>query len=199
MATSQIKLVLLGDTAVGKTSIVQRFVYGNYNEENPPTIGASFTSKVMEIPNTSETMKLQIWDTAGQEKYKSLASMYYKDATAALLVYDITSQESFENIKFWVKELKDNVGDQLVVAIAANKSDLIEEEMVDMESASQFANEVGAVFKQTSAKENIGIFDIFLSICLTIRPDLADIAHQTSTASTSNSNKRSNSQSVKEI
>ena len=174
MSSQQVKLVLLGDTGVGKTSIVQRFVYNNYREENPPTIGASFMSKVMEIPGTEQTIKFQIWDTAGQEKYKSLASMYYKDASAAILVYDITSKQSFDAIKFWVKELKENVQDELVIAIAANKADLIEHENVELSVAQKYSSEIDAIFKQTSAKDNIGIDDVFLKICMNLRPDLAD-------------------------
>eukprot|EP00824_Muranothrix_gubernata_P014619 TRINITY_DN302_c0_g1_i1.p1 TRINITY_DN302_c0_g1~~TRINITY_DN302_c0_g1_i1.p1 ORF type:complete len:240 (+),score=15.47 TRINITY_DN302_c0_g1_i1:25-720(+) len=174
MTSQQVKLVLLGESGVGKTSIVQRFVYNNYREENPPTIGASFMSKVMEIPGTNHTIKFQIWDTAGQEKYKSLASMYYKDAAAAILVYDITNRSSFDAVNYWVKELNENVQTEMAVAIAGNKADLIENEEVPLGQAQKYSQSIKAIFKQTSAKENIGIDDIFLQICLKLRPELQE-------------------------
>ena len=171
MNSSQIKLVLLGESGAGKTSIVHRYVNNKYNEENPPTIGASFLSKVVELPN-DQTIKLQIWDTAGQERYRSLASMYYKDAAAAVLVYDTTSIKSFEGIKYWVNELRTNIPTQITIAIAANKSDLLEKEEVDLSIGQGFAKEHNALFRQTSAKNNTGITELFSDICFKIRPDL---------------------------
>ena len=171
MNTSQIKLVLLGESGAGKTSIVHRYVNNKYNEENPPTIGASFLSKVVELPN-DQSIKLQIWDTAGQERYRSLASMYYKDAAAAILVYDTTSMKSFEGIKYWVNELRSNIPNQITIAIAANKSDLLEKEEVDLSIGQAFAKDNNAIFKQTSAKNNTGIAELFNDICFKIRPDL---------------------------
>ena len=101
---------MLGESGVGKTSIVQRFVTkDNFKEENPPTIGASFVSKLVNIQGTDNNMKFQIWDTAGQEKYRSLASMYYKDAQVAIIVYDISKRATFEAVKFWNNELKNTV------------------------------------------------------------------------------------------
>jgi Ras-related protein Rab-5C len=168
---TQIKLVLLGDSGTGKTSIVHRYVNNKYNDENEATIGASFLSKVIELPN-DQSIKLQIWDTAGQEKYRSLASMYYKDASAAILVYDITSMKSFEGIKYWANEIKANVPTQVTLAIAANKSDLLEKEEVDIAVGKKFAEESGALFKQTSAKANTGIAELFNDICMKLRPDI---------------------------
>jgi Ras-related protein Rab-6A len=169
----QIKLVLLGDSGVGKTNIVHRFVYDKYYPDSPPTIGATFLGKVITIEG--KTVRLQIWDTAGQEKYRSLASMYYKDAEVAVLVYDITNSKSFEGIKFWLSEIKTNVGDSILIAIAANKSDMLEKESVNLNEAMQFAKDNNAIFKQTSAKDNVGIAELFNDICVKLSPSIKKV------------------------
>ena len=101
----QVKLVLLGDTGVGKSSIVLRFVANNFKLDEDATIGASYMSKMLHIDD--KTIKFNIWDTAGQERYQSLAKMYYRDANAAILVYDITKKQSFEGLKRWYNELRE--------------------------------------------------------------------------------------------
>ena len=164
MNATIIKVVLLGDSGVGKTSIVQRFIYSSYKEDNPPTIGASFISKLMPIPDTNIHVKFQIWDTAGQEKYKSLASMYYKDAQAAIIVYDITKRNTFESVKNWVSQLQGNADSKIVIAIAGNKADLMEKEEVDVQTAKGLAQSLDAIFKQTSAKDNLGIEELFIEL-----------------------------------
>ena len=174
MNATIIKVVLLGDSGVGKTSIVQRFIYSSYKDENPPTIGASFMSKLMTIPENDTNIKFQIWDTAGQEKYISLASMYYKDAQAAIIVYDITSKKSFEAVKFWINELKTNADPKIVIAIAGNKADLLDKEEVDLATGMKLSKSLDAVFKQTSAKENIGIEDLFLELAKKVNNSISN-------------------------
>ncbi len=160
----QIKVVLLGESGVGKTCIVQRFAHDKFNEESTATLGAMFISKVLDLPELGVTIKYQIWDTAGQEKYRSLAAMYYQDAAAAILVYDITKKESFDGITYWMSELKTKAPEGIKVAIAANKSDLVEQEAVHFNDAKKFADDNSAILKMTSAKDGTGIRDIFLAI-----------------------------------
>ena len=157
-------IVMLGETGVGKTSIVQRFVAEKYNDNNNPTIGASFISKSYIIPNTNLSMKFQIWDTAGQEKYKSLASMYYRDAHAAIIVYDITNKSSYDAIKNWVSELKSSSNKDIFIVIVGNKADLVHKEEIDVVTSKEYSDSISALFKQTSAKENMGIEDLFISL-----------------------------------
>ena len=102
------KVVLLGDTNVGKTSILTRISKDQFRTDLQPTIGPHFVSKVFKLPNSTEEIKLQIWDTAGQEKYRSLTPMYYRDACAAICVFDITQKNTLENAESWIKELKSN-------------------------------------------------------------------------------------------
>ena len=115
----EIKIVLLGDSGVGKSSIAQRYVTDTFRPHGESTIGASFMSKM--IVNNGSPCKCQIWDTAGQEKYHSLAPMYYRGAAAAILVYDMTKKSSFEKLQKWVDELKERGPDGIVLCVAANK------------------------------------------------------------------------------
>ncbi|XP_039129068.1 ras-related protein RHN1-like [Dioscorea cayenensis subsp. rotundata] len=116
------KLVLLGDMGTGKSSLVLRFVKGQFLEFQESTIGAAFFSQTLAVSDA--TVKLEIWDTAGQERYHSLAPMYYRGAAAAIIVYDITSTESFERAKKWVLELQKQGNPNMVTALAGNKVDL---------------------------------------------------------------------------
>ena len=159
-----VKVVLLGDSGVGKTSIVQRFAFGTFKEENPSTLGAMFIAKILEIPDTNQTVKFQIWDTAGQEKYRSLAQMYYQDAAVAVLVYDITKRSTYEGIKTWIREVKEKAPPEILIVVAANKSDLVEREQVDFTEAKIFADEEKATLKMTSAKDGMGIQEVFIDI-----------------------------------
>ena len=110
-------------------------------------------------------MSFEIWDTAGQEKYRALTKMFYKDASIAILVYDITREESFEQIRdFWVDQLKENAPKNMIMAIAANKSDLIAEEKVDETEARNLAESIGAMFRLTSAKQQTGIEELFRDV-----------------------------------
>ncbi|KAG7277156.1 hypothetical protein CRUP_022619 [Coryphaenoides rupestris] len=122
MAIRELKVCLLGDTGVGKSSIVCRFVQDHFDHNISPTIGASFLTKT--VPFGHELHKFLIWDTAGQERFHSLAPMYYRGSAAAVIVYDITKLDSFQILKKWVKELKEHGPEDIVVAIAGNKNDL---------------------------------------------------------------------------
>eukprot|EP01097_Dermamoeba_algensis_P002516 TRINITY_DN199_c0_g1_i5.p1 TRINITY_DN199_c0_g1~~TRINITY_DN199_c0_g1_i5.p1 ORF type:complete len:202 (+),score=37.91 TRINITY_DN199_c0_g1_i5:98-703(+) len=157
------KIVVLGSAGVGKTSLALRFVQGTYRSEQTSTIGASFLTKRMIVEGWK--IKLQIWDTAGQERFRSMAPMYYRSAAAAILVYDITSAESFETMKGWFNELNDKYQGNIIIAIAGNKLDLEHERRVNVEDAKSYAQSIDAFWTETSAKDNTGIEEMFSSIC----------------------------------
>eukprot|EP01091_Cochliopodium_minus_P015264 TRINITY_DN5381_c0_g1_i1.p1 TRINITY_DN5381_c0_g1~~TRINITY_DN5381_c0_g1_i1.p1 ORF type:complete len:214 (-),score=45.44 TRINITY_DN5381_c0_g1_i1:94-735(-) len=156
------KIVLLGDSAVGKTSFALRYVDDVFSSSSNPTIGASFLTKRLTIKDFK--IKLQIWDTAGQERFRSLAPMYYRGAIAAILVYDITNSESFEQTKSWVEELKSNLDDMIILVLVGNKKDLHEIRSITFKEGKEYAESINAMFFETSAKLNEGIDEVFLEI-----------------------------------
>uniref|UniRef100_A0A1W7R9U3 small monomeric GTPase n=1 Tax=Hadrurus spadix TaxID=141984 RepID=A0A1W7R9U3_9SCOR len=158
----QFKLVLLGESAVGKSSLVLRFVKGQFHEYQESTIGAAFLTQTVCLDDT--TVKFEIWDTAGQERYHSLAPMYYRGAQAAIVVYDITNQDTFSRAKTWVKELQRQASPNIVIALAGNKADLANKRGVEYEEAQAYAEENGLLFMETSAKTAMNVNDIFLAI-----------------------------------
>jgi small GTP-binding protein len=163
-----IKVVLLGETAVGKSSLISRFVDETFISNFIPTMGGGcFSTKNVSIKD--KKIKFEIWDTAGQEKYRSLTKMFYKDANVAILVYDITRKDSFEEIKnYWYKEVRDNSPEDIIIAIAENKSDLYEYEEVDKKSVEEFCDNVECIHKRVSAKTGIGVDDLFTRIGIKI-------------------------------
>jgi small GTP-binding protein len=158
----EVKVVLLGDAGVGKSSLVLRFVTGAFDRYSESTIGASFMSKNMTVDG--QPIKFQIWDTAGQEKYHSLAPMYYRGAAAAIIVYDITKASSFETLKMWVRELQQMGPENIVLAVCGNKCDLEEKREVDADHARTYADEIGALLLETSAKTNRNVQGLFEAI-----------------------------------
>jgi small GTP-binding protein len=158
----QFKLVLLGESAVGKSSLVLRFVKGQFHEFQESTIGAAFLTQTVVVDDI--TIKFEIWDTAGQERYHSLAPMYYRGAQAAIVVFDITSQDSFTRAKNWIRELNEKANSVRVIALAGNKSDLNNQRMVSQQEAQSYAEENGLLFMETSAKTSTNVNDLFLAI-----------------------------------
>ncbi|KFD58775.1 hypothetical protein M514_00468 [Trichuris suis] len=172
------KLVLLGESAVGKSSLVLRFAKGQFHEYQESTIGAAFLTQSVCMDDM--TVKFEIWDTAGQERYHSLAPMYYRGAQAAIVVYDVTNQvgslfvycfyayitfqESFTKAKNWVNELQRQALPNIVIALAGNKADLANKRMVDFSEAQSYAEEHGLLFMETSAKSAMNVNDIFQAI-----------------------------------
>ena len=157
------KVVLLGDSGVGKTCIISRYISGTFDSNSASTNGASYASKNITYEKLGgKSLLLDIWDTAGQEKYKALTKFFYKDAAVAILVYDITLRQSFDNIKdYWYEQIKENGDKNIVLGIAGNKCDLYEEEAVPEAEAREFAASVGAIFSLTSAQNNTGINELF--------------------------------------
>ncbi|XP_043916617.1 ras-related protein Rab-5A-like [Protopterus annectens] len=158
----QFKLVLLGESAVGKSSLVLRFVKGQFHEFQESTIGAAFLAQSVCLDDT--TVKFEIWDTAGQERYHSLAPMYYRGAQAAIVVFDITKPETFDRAKAWVKELQRQASANIVIALAGNKTDLADKRMVEYEEAQSYAEDSGLLFMETSAKTAMNVNELFLAI-----------------------------------
>ncbi|XP_073010040.1 ras-related protein RHN1-like isoform X1 [Typha latifolia] len=154
--------VLLGDMGTGKTSIVLRFVKGQYFDCQESTIGAAFFSQILSL--NEATIKFDIWDTAGQERYHSLAPMYYRGAAAAIVVYDISSSDSFTRAQKWVQELQRQGNPYLVMALVGNKVDLETKRKVEAEKGMQYAEENGLFFIETSAKTAENINELFYEI-----------------------------------
>ena len=161
-----VKAVLLGESGVGKTSIISRFIDNSFEKNKKSTTGADYTGKTMYFDEYGgKKIKFEIWDTAGQEIYRSLTKIFYKDAKIAVLVYDITKRETFEELKkYWYNQIKESATPDIIIAIAANKCDLYEDEKVKEEEGREFAKEIGAYFKLTSAFLNSGIEELFKTI-----------------------------------
>ena len=156
------KVVLVGDTGVGKTCIIQRYVNNDYSDTNESTVASTYTYKVVQYPEYKKSISFDIWDTAGQELYRAVAKNFYLNASIGILVYDIRRKKSFESIKnYWYEQLKESGEENMILGIAGNKCDLFEEEDVSEQEGRNFAKSIGAVFKLTSCKENIGVDELF--------------------------------------
>ncbi len=157
-----VKVVLVGEAGVGKTSIISRFTKNSFNPEEVTSSSAQFTSKTITINDNK--IKFDIWDTAGQEKFRAITKIFYKDAQVIVFVYEITTISTFEAIKdYWYKESSDNSTAEIFFVVG-NKSDLYENEQVSDEEGKKFADEIHAIFKITSALSNTGINWVFDSI-----------------------------------
>ncbi|KAK9461468.1 ras family-domain-containing protein [Lipomyces oligophaga] len=160
---AQFKLVLLGESAVGKSSLVLRFVKDQFDDYRESTIGAAFLTQTIALDETT-TVKFEIWDTAGQERYKSLAPMYYRNANCAVVVYDITQAASLDKAKSWVKELQRQANENIIIALAGNKLDLSDKRQVETSVAENYAKEAGLLFFETSAKSGENVTELFTEI-----------------------------------
>lgn len=156
------KLVMLGSTTVGKSSIVTRLTRDTFNPESPSTIGAAFLSKSVQVGDIM--MKLQIWDTGGSERYRAMAPMYFQNAEAAIIVYDITAKESFKDVEYWLKDLREKGPENIIIALAGNKCDLPQRN-VSTESAREYATKNNIpLFKETSALDGTNILSLFTDV-----------------------------------
>lgn len=159
----QAKLVLLGDQSVGKSSIGMRFVRGQFRENSEATVGAAFLTQT--VQTQGQTVKFDIWDTAGQERYHSLAPMYYRGAQASVVVYDVNKAETFNRAIAWVRELREQVSDEIIIILAGNKVDLAaEHRAVPVEDGRALAEENGLIFAEVSAKTGLAINEMFTMI-----------------------------------
>ncbi|EJU05816.1 ras-domain-containing protein [Dacryopinax primogenitus] len=156
------KVVLIGDSGVGKSNLLSRFTRNEFNPDSKSTIGVEFATRSLEVDG--KVVKAQIWDTAGQERYRAITSAYYRGAVGALLVYDISKQPTFANVARWLKELRDHADSSIVVMLVGNKSDLKHLRAVLTDEAKQFAMDNGLSFIETSALDASNVEAAFQQI-----------------------------------
>ncbi|XP_050526167.1 uncharacterized protein LOC126896959 [Daktulosphaira vitifoliae] len=156
------KLVFMGSQGVGKSSIITRYIKGDYKMDSEATIGASFMYAKVMIRDYQITLK--VWDTAGQERFRSLVPMYYRNADAVAIIFDVSDRESYEQVKYWINEVRKNTDTPVVYYVVGNKTDLAESRKVTYEEAKEFSNYVNAYYWETSAQANIGIQDLFTNV-----------------------------------
>ena len=160
-----IKVVLVGESGVGKTSIISQFVSKKFDPHRESSLSAQFVSKNVQFSDLGKEIKFDIWDTVGQEKYRSLAKIFYKDAKVIVFVYDITTEYSFNELKnYWYEETKSNSDGNPIFAVVGNKIDLYQNQKVSNNDGKEFAEKIGAIFQTTSALSDSGINTLFDNI-----------------------------------
>lgn len=160
------KVVLIGDSGVGKSNLLSRFTRNEFNLESKSTIGVEFATRSIQVEG--KTVKAQIWDTAGQERYRAITSAYYRGAVGALLVYDIAKHLTYENAERWLKELQDHADSNIVIMLVGNKSDLRHLRAVPTDEAKAFAEKHGLSFLETSALDSSNVELAFQTILTAI-------------------------------
>jgi len=156
------KLVLIGDSGVGKSCLLLRFADDNFTDSYISTIGVDFRFRTITIDK--KTVKLQIWDTAGQERFRTITSAYYRGADGIIMVYDVTSAESFDHVEEWLSEVDRYANENTAKLLIGNKADLIDEKQVSEETAQKFADKLGIPFLETSAKTATNVDQAFLTM-----------------------------------
>ena len=166
MSLETIKVVLVGESGTGKTSIIQQFAYKLFDPNCATSISSQYVSQVINIPEINKSLKLEIWDTAGQERYRSMAKLFYQDAKIIIFVYDFTSRSSFDYlINFWIPEVQITINVKNVIfGLVANKCDLYEIGSVSDEEGLDLADKINAVFQKTSAKLGLGVNTLFQNL-----------------------------------
>lgn len=171
------KLVFLGDQGVGKTSIINRFVYDSFDKNYQATIGIDFLSKTMYLED--RTVRLQLWDTAGQERFRSLIPSYIRDSSVAVIVYDTTSRASFLNSSKWIDDIRSERGDEVIIMLVGNKTDLTDQRQVSTEEGRAKAGEETIFFVETSAKVGFNIKLLFRRLASVLPGDEATTTPET--------------------
>lgn len=156
------KLVLIGDSGVGKSNLLSRFARNEFSLDSKSTIGVEFATRTIGVED--KVIKAQIWDTAGQERYRAITSAYYRGAVGALLVYDVTRHVTFENVERWLKELRDHTGENTVIMLVGNKADLRHLRAVSVEDGHAFAEKEKTYFMETSALESMNVENAFTEV-----------------------------------
>ncbi|EGV62890.1 GTPase Ryh1 [Yamadazyma tenuis] len=187
------KIVFLGDQGVGKTSLITRFMYDTFDEQYAATIGIDFLSKTMYLED-NKTIRLQLWDTAGQERFRSLIPSYIRDSNVAIICYDITNKKSFDNLDKWISEVKLERGEDVIIVIVGNKSDLNNKRQVSAEELETLGKSIEncSIYLETSTKANHNIKLLFKKIAKSLpefnsdsgaqnKPETIDITIETTT------------------
>lgn len=156
------KVVLVGNSGVGKSKLLARFTKDEFVQDSKATIGIEFAHKDIHIQN--QLIRAQIWDTGGQERYRSITAVYYRDAVGALLVYDVSNRKSFNDLDRWLKEVRTATGEETRVLVVGNKSDLSSAREVSLEEAARYAETNGLKVIETSAKDSSNVQEAFLGV-----------------------------------
>ena len=154
-----LKYIIVGDSSVGKSNLLMKFIQNKFTEEYLTTIGVEFGTKNIKVNN--KIYRIQIWDTAGQEYFRSIARAYFKNCVCAMVVYDITCKESFENVKNWLQDIHEESPKTVLICLIGNKIDLEDKRIITFDEGKKFSTENGIIFMETSAKTGEGINEIF--------------------------------------
>lgn len=176
---SKYKLVFLGDEAVGKTSIITRFMYDTFDTSYKVTIGIDFVSKTMYLED--RIVRLQLWDTAGQERFRSLIPSYIRDSSIAIVCYDITNRDSYEHTNQWIEDVRAERGSDVVIMLVGNKTDLPDNRRVSRAEAEAKSKKLGVLFIETSARDGFNVKQLFRQLALALPGDDSSTASATAT------------------
>ena len=174
-----LKYIIIGDSAVGKSNILTQYVYEKFNEEFQSTLGVEFAAKNTVIDN--KIYRIQIWDTAGAENFRSITRAYYKNSVCAFIVYDITKRETFENVQVWLDDIKNQCPQTVLLVLVGNKLDLENERQISYEEGESFAQKNNMYFFETSAKTGVNIENLFLKSVETINERIQEDFYDLST------------------
>ncbi|KAG2218953.1 hypothetical protein INT45_004645 [Circinella minor] len=166
------KLLLIGDSGVGKSCLLLRFADDTYTESYISTIGVDFKIRTIELEG--KTVKLQIWDTAGQERFRTITSSYYRGAHGIIVVYDVTDQDSFNNIQMWLREIERYAAEGVSKLLVGNKNDLTDKKVVDYTAAKEFSESSSIPFLETSAKDSSNVEQAFLTMAKQIKDKMGN-------------------------
>ena len=153
------KYIIIGDSSVGKSNLLMKFAHNKFTEDYQATIGVEFGAKNIEL--NDQIYRIQIWDTAGQENFRSITRAYYKNSVCAMVVYDISNRESFEHVQNWIEDVRNQSPKTVLIILIGNKIDLEDQRVVTYDEGNEFAMKNGLVFGETSAKSGVGIEEIF--------------------------------------
>jgi Ras-related protein Rab-1A len=175
-----VQLLLIGDSGVGKSCLLLRFADDSYTDSYISTIGVDFKIRTVELDG--KVIKLQIWDTAGQERFRTITSSYYRGAHGIIVVYDVTDQDSFNNVKQWLNEIDRYASESVQKLLVGNKCDMVSKKVVEFETAKQFADSLSITFLETSAKNAQNVEQAFLTMAAQIKAKHAVAAVKTDAA-----------------